>query len=310
MRAALLYGPDDLRIEEVDEPTGEVIVSVRAATTCGTDLKMLHHGHPTLGAYPARFGHETAGIRLDTGERVLVGDSVPCGDCPPCRSGATHLCRAMTWVMGGFAERIAAPEAALHPIPDGLPFAAAAMAEPLAACIHAIGRASRERTAIVLGGGTIGLMLARLLVLDGRDVTVIDHHPERLAQAATLGASTTSSLPPASAPLIFEAVGRPSAWHTALTLAAPGGTVLMVGGCPSGDVPLPAAHIHYDEVNILGSFHHRPAEVDEALLLLSTGAIDHLTFAGPTIGLDTLHTSLTTPPWGAEARKLIVDPTR
>jgi L-iditol 2-dehydrogenase len=310
MRAALLYGPDDLRIEEVDEPTGEVIVSVRAATTCGTDLKMLHHGHPTLGAYPARFGHETAGERVDTGERVLVGDSVPCGSCPCCTAGATHLCRAMTWVMGGFAERIAAPEAALHRIPDGLPFAAATMAEPLAACVHAVGRGTSERTAIVLGGGTIGLMLARLLVLDGRDVTVIDRHPERRAQATSLGASATDALPPASAPLVFEAVGRPTAWHDALHLASPGGTVVMVGGCPSGDVPLPAARIHYDEVNVLGSFHHRPAEVDEALLLLSTGAIDHLTFAGPTISLSALANSLTSPPWGAEARKLVVDPTR
>ncbi|WP_051222046.1 zinc-dependent alcohol dehydrogenase [Conexibacter woesei] len=310
MRAALLYGPDDLRIEDVPEPVGEVVVSVRAATTCGTDLKMLKHGHPTLGAYPARFGHETAGERFDTGERVLVGDSVPCGSCTCCSAGATHLCRAMTWVMGGFAERIAAPAAALHPIPDGLPFAAAAMAEPLAACVHAVGRGGRERVAVVLGGGTIGLMLARLLVLDGRDVTVVDRHPERRAQAESLGASATEALPPASGPLIFEAVGRPGAWHDALQLASPGGRVVMVGGCPSGDVPLPAGRIHYDEVDVVGAFHHRPAEVDEALLLLSTGAVDHLAFAGPAVGLDGLHAALAAPPWGAEARKLVVDPTR
>lgn len=310
MRAALLHGPDDLRIEEVPEPVGEVVVSVRAATTCGTDLKMLKHGHPTLGAYPARFGHETAGERLDNGERVLVGDSVPCGSCPCCLTGSTHLCRAMTWVMGGFAERIAAPAAALHPIPDGLPFAAAAMAEPLAACVHAVGRGGPERVAIVLGGGTIGLMLARLLVLDGRDVTVIDRHAERRAQADALGAAATETLPPACAPLVFEAVGRPAAWQAALALAAPGGRVVMVGGCPSGDVALPAARIHYDEVDVVGAFHHRPAEVDEALLLLSTGAVDHLSFAGPTVGLSDLHTALTAPPWGAEARKLVVDPTR
>jgi L-iditol 2-dehydrogenase len=310
MRAALLYGPDDLRIEDVPEPEGEVVVTVRAATTCGTDLKMLKHGHPTLGAYPARFGHETAGERVDTGDRVLVGDSVPCGSCACCARGATHLCRAMTWVMGGFAERIAAPEAALHPIPDGLPFAAAAMAEPLAACVHAVGRGSREHVVAVLGGGTIGLMLARLLVLDGRDVTVVDRHPERRAQASALGAAAVESLAPGSAPLVFEAVGRPEAWHDALDLAAPGGRVVMVGGCPSGAVPLAGAHIHYDEVDVVGAFHHRPAEVDEALLLLSTGAVDHLAFAGPTVGLDALHDALTAPPWGAEARKLVVDPAR
>ena len=67
MRAAVLHGPDDLRVQEVEEPEGEVIVEVRAASACGTDRKMLRHGHRILGDYPARFGHETAGVRLDTG---------------------------------------------------------------------------------------------------------------------------------------------------------------------------------------------------------------------------------------------------
>jgi L-iditol 2-dehydrogenase len=310
MRAARLHGPGDLRVDDVPEPEGEVIVEVRATTTCGTDLKMLRHGHPTLGAYPAPFGHETAGVVPDTGDRVLVGDSVPCGTCPPCLAGATHLCRAMTWVFGGFAERIAAPAAALHMIPDGLPFAAAAMAEPLAACVHAVGRGTREREVAVLGGGTIGLMLARLLVLDGRDVAVIDRHPERRAQADDLGARGVPALDEGSVPLVFEAVGRPEAWSAALALATPGGRAVMVGGCPAGDVPLPAGRIHYDEVDVVGAFHHRPAEVDEALALLSNGAVDYTAFVGPVVGLDGLLEALLDPPWGGEARKLVVDPQR
>lgn len=157
MRAALLYGREDLRVEVVDEPTGdgkgagegagegdgedEVIVDVEAATTCGTDVKMWRHGHRVLPPYPCRFGHETAGVRADTGGRVLVSDSVACGKCDPCRAGREQICREATWVLGGFAERIAAPPAALHRIPDGLPAAAAAMAEPLAAAVHAVERA-------------------------------------------------------------------------------------------------------------------------------------------------------------------------
>ncbi|MCW3004424.1 MAG: zinc-binding dehydrogenase [Conexibacter sp.] len=308
MRAAVLHGPGDVRVQELAEPAGEVIVEVRAATTCGTDRKMLRHGHPSLGPYPTPFGHETAGVRTDGGDRVLVGDSVPCGACAPCRAGRTNLCRAMTWVFGGFAERIGAPEAALHPIPDGLPFAAAAMAEPLAACVHAVGRGTREREVVVLGGGTIGLMLARLLVLDGRDVAVVDRHPERRAQARELGATGVASWD-TPAPLVFEAVGRPDAWRSAIALAAPAGTVVMVGGCPAGDVPLPAARIHYDEVDVRGAFHHTPAEVDEALALLSNGAVDYGVFAGRVVGLDGLVTALAEPP-EAEARKLIVDPAR
>jgi L-iditol 2-dehydrogenase len=310
MRAARLHGPGDLRIEDVPEPEGEVLVDVRAATTCGTDLKMLRHGHPALGGYPAPFGHETAGVRPDNGDRVLVGDSVPCGTCAPCVAGATHLCRAMTWVFGGFAERIAAPAAALHPIPDGLPYAAAAMAEPLAACVHAVGRGTRERAVAVLGGGTIGLMLARLLVLDGRDVALVDRHPERRAQADDLGARGVDALADGSVPLVFEAVGRPEAWHAALRLATPGGRVVMVGGCPAGDVALPVGRIHYDEVDVVGAFHHRPAEVDEALALLANAAVDYTAFVGPVVGLDALPAALADPPWGAEARKLVVDPTR
>ena len=191
MRAALLHGPGDLRVEEVAAPAGEVVVTVEAATSCATDVKCLLYGHRILGPYPARFGHETVGRRQDTGERVLVGDSVACGACPQCAAGRTQLCRRMTWVLGGFAEEIAAPVRALHAVPDGLDAAGAAIAEPLAAAVHAVARAGRSARAgaraAVLGGGTMGLMLARLLHLQGCDVTLADRHEERRAQAAARG---------------------------------------------------------------------------------------------------------------------------
>jgi L-iditol 2-dehydrogenase len=311
MRAAVLHGPDDLRVEEVNEPAGEVLVRVEAATACGTDVKMLRHGHRVLGAYPSRFGHETAGVRVDTGARVLVGDSVACGACPPCRAGRPQICRAMTWVLGGFAELIAAPAAALHAIPDGLPFAGAAMAEPLAACVHALARAAdiddRAETA-VLGGGTMGLMIARLLVLEGRDVVVCDRHPERRAQAEAFGARAVAELERHD--VVFEAVGRPEAWRAAVEATAPGGSVVLVGGCPAGtDVALPTGPLHYDELDVRGAFHHSRAEVDRALELLADGAVDWRALAGETVGLDDLAAALRRPARG-EARKLVVDPRR
>lgn len=307
MRAAMLHGPDDLRVEEVAEPEGEVLVTVEAATACATDLKALRHGHVILGPYPARFGHETVGVRDDTGERVLVGDSVPCGACASCRAGLTQLCEDMTWVLGGFAERIAAPAAALHAVPDGLGPAGAAMAEPLAAAVHAVARAGEEHAdAAVLGGGTMGLMLARLLVLEGRDVTLCDRHPQRRAQAEALGARTVERL--GRHPLVMEAVGRPEAWRTAIAAARPGGTVVLVGGCPSGcDVTLPTGPLHYAELDVRGSFHHTPAEVDRALALLASGDVDWRALEGETIGLDALAEALVRPSAG-EARKLVVDP--
>ena len=304
----MLHGPGELRVEQVDEPEGEVVVAVEAATTCATDLKMLRHGHRVLGPYPARFGHETVGVREDSGERVLVGDSVACGACAACGAGRAQLCEAMTWVLGGFAERIAAPSAALHAVPAGLDAAGAAMAEPLAAAVHAVARADDGADAAVLGGGTMGLMLARLLVLEGRDVTLCDRHPERRAQARALGARAVERL--GRHELVMEAVGRPEAWRESIGAAAPGATVVLVGGCPSGcDVTLPAAPLHYAELDVRGAFHHTPAEVDRALDLLAGGDVDWRALAGETIGLDDLGAALERPSAG-EARKLVVDPRR
>jgi L-iditol 2-dehydrogenase len=308
MRAAVLHGPDDLRVEEVDDPADEVVVEVRAATACGTDRKMLRHGHRILGGYPARFGHETAGVRADTGERVLVGDSVACGACRPCLAGREAICREPRWVLGGFAERIAAPVAALHAIPDGLDFAGAAMAEPLAACVHAVARGSDAADVAVLGGGTIGLMLARLLVLDGRNVLVCDRHRERRAQAEALGARAAADL--GEHDLVFEAVGQARAWEQAVAAAQPGGTVVLVGGCPSGTtVTLDTGPLHYDEIEVRGAFHHTRAEVDRALELLAAGDVDWRALAGDVVGLDDLADALRAPAAG-EARKLVVDPGR
>jgi L-iditol 2-dehydrogenase len=306
VRAALLHGPRDLRIEEVPIPAGEVVVRIRAATTCGTDIKMWRRGHPALDAYPCAFGHETAGVREDSGDPVLVAPSVACGACGPCRDGRPQICRQPRWVLGGFAEAIAAPAAALHAVPGDLEPAGAAMAEPLAAALHAVGRATTASEVGVLGGGPMGLMLAALLVADGRQVTVADHHAERRAQAEGLGARGVEVL--GRHPLVFEAVGRPASWAAAVEAAEPGGTVILVGGCPPGtDVGLPAQPLHYDELELRGAFHHSPSEVERALGLLAEGHVDWRSLAGPTIGLEDLAGALAQASDGP-ARKYVVDP--
>jgi L-iditol 2-dehydrogenase len=304
LRAAILHGAEDLRVEEVPEPAGEVIVEVRAATTCGTDVKMWRHGHPVLAPYPCAFGHETAGVRADTGERVLVSDSVACGHCEPCRSGRPQLCRQPTWVLGGFAERIAAPAEALHAMPDGLPFAIAAMAEPLAAVIHAVSRATDASDVGIVGGGPMGLMLCALMVRERRTVTLADHHAERREQAERLGAHAVDRL--SRHPLVFEAVGRPETWQAAAGAAAPGGVVVLVGGCPRGSsVELDPGPLHYDELELRGAFHHSRAEVDEALALLTE--LDLSLLLGPTISLAELPSAIAAPT-GGPALKWVVEP--
>jgi L-iditol 2-dehydrogenase len=314
MRAAILHGPGELRVDEIPYPEpaeGEVAVRVEAATTCGTDVKMWRRGHPILPPYPARFGHETAGVREDTGERVLVGDSLACGECRPCRAGRPQICRSPRWILGGFAEAIAAPEAALHRIPDGLEAAGASRAEPLAAALHAIERApARQLTpdAGVLGGGPMGQMLAALLVTGGRTVTLADRHEERRAQAEALGAMTGEAL--ADHDVVFEAVGRPEAWRAAVQACAPGGCVVFVGGCVAGtDARLPTRPLHYDELDLRGAFHHAPEEIDRALALLAEGAVDWRALAAGPIGLAELASVLAGGNEGP-ARKWVVTPRR
>ena len=303
MRAAILHGPEDLRIEEVPEPSGEVVVDIRAATTCGTDVKMWRHGHPVLAPYPCAFGHETAGVRVDTGEPVLVSDSVACGACPPCRSGRPQICRRPTWVLGGFAERIAPPVEALHRIPKGMPFAAAAMAEPLAAAVHAVARGTDAEDVGVLGGGPMGLMLCALLRSEERTVTVADRHAERRDQAVGLGARACERLD--SHALVFEAVGRPETWRAAAAAAEPGGVVVLVGGCPRGSsVELDPGPLHYDELELRGAFHHSRAEVDRALQTLT--ALDLSSLLSETIALEELPVALAHS--GGRAVKWVVDP--
>lgn len=306
MKAAILHGPRDLRVEQVAEPVDEVIVEVQAATTCGTDVKMWRDGHRMLPPYPCPFGHEMAGVRVDTGQRVLVSDSLACGRCVPCRADRPQICRHPRWVLGGFAERIAAPAAAIHPIPDGLPAEAAAMAEPLAAAVHAVRRGCAAVDVGVLGGGPMGLMLCSLLLAQGRSVTVADRHRERREQASALGARAVERL--RSHELVFEAVGRPASWRAAVEAAEPGGIVVLVGGCPPGSaVELDPGPLHYHELELRGAFHHSPAEVKAALDALARGDVDWRALRGQTIALERLADALSAPS-GGPARKWVVDP--
>jgi len=240
---------------------------------------------------------------------VLVGDSLACGECRPCRTQRPQICRSPRWILGGFAEAIAAPAAALHSVPDRLEPAGAAMAEPLAAALHALGRAPARAIAPdagVLGGGPMGQMLAALLIADGRTVTLADHHAERRAQAEALGAMTAPAL--SDHDVVFEAVGRPEAWRAAVQACAPGGAVVFVGGCaPGSDARLPTRPLHYDELDLRGAFHHSPAEVDRALALLADGTVDWRALAAGPIALEELPAALGAGNDGP-ARKWVVTP--
>src|SRR3954463_8140895 len=172
MKAAILHGREDIRIEHVPVPEarpGELIVSVGAALTCGTDLKVFRRGyHARMIVPPALFGHELAGPVVEAGEgvtefapgdRVVALNSAPCGHCYFCERGQENLCDDLLFNNGAYAEFIRIParivaKNTLH-IPDHVPLEHAALTEPLACAVHGFedSRPHPGDTVAVIGGG-------------------------------------------------------------------------------------------------------------------------------------------------------------
>jgi L-iditol 2-dehydrogenase len=325
VRAALLYGPGDLRIEEVEDPVagpGEVVLAIGAAASCGTDVKSVRRGHPSIVRYPSRLGHEFAGVvesvgagvaNVRPGDEVLCGNSAPCGACHQCLRGHESLCEDLLYLLGGFAEKLLVPQrvarTSLHPLPAGVPLALAPLAEPLACAVHALDVVSvgAGDPVAILGGGSLGLMLCGLAASAGGAPIVLDPHPERLETAARFGAVETvlatrgeddvarvrSLTGGRGAELVIEAVGRPEAWELAVAMAAPGGTVSLFGGCARDSTfTVPTARVHYEQVTLLGTYHHAPRYLARALEVLAAAEHPWAALAGPVIGLDQLPDAL------------------
>jgi L-iditol 2-dehydrogenase len=276
VKAALLFAPGDLRVEDVPRPEpgpGDVLVQIEVALTDGTDLKTFKRGHPLLAREsPARFGHEFCGI-VD-GRRVVAANSAPCGACDGCARG--EQCRELVFLAGAYADWILVPERIaavnLHEVPPGIEPEVAAMAEPLACCLRGVERAGVHAGDMVaiLGAGPIGLMLAACVADAGGWPVVVGGRPERQGLVELFGAETGAGT---GADVVIEAVGSEGAWTDAVGLVRPGGTVVMFGGLPRDTrPPVDAYRLHYEELTVRGSFHHTPATVRAALGFLGSGA--------------------------------------
>jgi len=206
MKAAVLYGKEDVRVEEVAPRAlqpGEVRIRIEAALTCGTDLKVFKRGyHAKMIVPPAVFGHELAGVISESqaadwrvGERVVVANSAPCGECFFCQNEQENLCDHLLFLNGAYAESIVVPARIvqknlllLKPETD---FRDAALVEPLACVVQGI-EDTRLRTGqqvLVLGAGPIGLMFVALSKHLGCEVTVAGRRTARLEAARRLGAA-------------------------------------------------------------------------------------------------------------------------
>ena len=306
MHAAVLYGKEDLRLEQLPVPRarpGELIVRVGAALTCGTDLKIFRRGyHARMLRPPVLFGHELAGTVAEvgegaanfrTGDRVVSLNSAPCDRCFWCKRGQQNLCQDLLFNNGAYAEYLRVPariveKNTLH-VPDGLPLEHAALTEPLACVMRGLEESDArpgDQIAII-GAGPIGLLFIHAAALAGLHVIAVVKREEQIKAAKALGAAhvvqtsavddpiaAVRALTPDSrgVDIAVEAVAVPQTWQWAVEMARKGGAVNFFGGPPAGTrVTLDTNLLHYSDLTLKASFHHTPATVRAAFALLTGG---------------------------------------
>jgi L-idonate 5-dehydrogenase len=310
-RAVVLHGPRDLRVEE--QPTdalseGRVRVRVGAGGICGSDLHYFQHGRTAnfVLAEPLILGHEIAGEVIEValpalaggirpGDRVAVNPARFCGQCHFCRTGRANLCDAIFFMgsasrtphmQGGFAETIVVDAVQCVPVPPNVPLSQAALAEPLAVCLHATARAGplQGRPVAIVGAGPIGLLLLLVCRWSGSGpVAVIDIARAPLRHATRLGAHrvvdagdtapSTGLFDVEHPEVVFEASGSPAGLASALAMVRRGGTIVQVGNLPGGPLPIPANLIMSKELDVKGSFRFAD-EFGRAVQLIIDRAIE------------------------------------
>jgi L-iditol 2-dehydrogenase len=311
MKAAVLYGKEDVRVEDIQSPPlkpGEVRIQIEAALTCGTDLKVFRRGyHAKMIVPPAVFGHELSGVvseiqspesTVKIGDRVVVANSAPCGECFHCRNQQENICDDLLFLNGAYAESIVVPariaQKNLLQLNGRTEFKDAALTEPLACVVQGIDDAKVRagQHILVLGAGPIGLMFVALAKRLGCTVTVAGRRAARLEAARKLGADHVIDISDGNNlitkvresskehfDVVIEAVGKPAVWESSVHLVRKGGTVNFFGGCPSGTtVTLDTTLIHYSDLTLLASFHHTPRTIRRALEFIEAGVVQAADF--------------------------------
>jgi L-iditol 2-dehydrogenase len=309
MQAAILYGKEDVRLESVPIPSigpGELLVRVRTALTCGTDVKVFRRGyHAKMIRPPALFGHEMAGDvvavgdgigQFRIGQRIVAANSAPCDRCFFCQHGQQNLCQDLLFNNGAYAEFIRLPARIVqkntYPIPSSIGYKDAALVEPLACAVRGLDESNVHAgdTLAIIGLGPIGLMFVQLAKYAyGAHVIAVARRQEQVDRALRLGADEgllmgnhaslatelKSRTAGRGADVVIEAIGHPEAWELATQLVRRGGTINFFGGCPSGTkVGLDTGLLHYSEITCKASFHHTPAHIRRSLEFLAQGKVN------------------------------------
>ena len=317
---------------------GEIVMRIEAALTCGTDVKVLRRGHPVMIPHvPTVFGHEFAGTvarvgrgvsDFKEGDRVVAANSAPCGACRCCQAGRQNLCEDLLFVNGAYGEYIALPPRLVATnvvrLGPSLPARRAAFAEPLACALLGIerGRVEKGMTVAVIGHGPLGCLLALVAAQRGARVLLVGKPGWRLdrvrglgisecldaGQSASLGALLRDTTGGRGVDVAVDATGLPEVWEQAVAAVGRGGTVVFFGGCaPGTTVALDTRRAHYEELALVGAFHHTPALIRQAVALLESEALVPDGLLTHTMGLADVREALGLMERG-QALKVLIEP--
>jgi L-idonate 5-dehydrogenase len=311
MKAAVLHGPRDIRVESRRDPelrSGMVLLRSRCVGICGSDQHYFEHGccASFVPDRPFVLGHEVAAevaavaddvSKVRVGERVAVNPARNCGRCEYCKSGRINLCGRNIMLGsasttpptdGGLAEFVVVREDQCHPLPENVDDGVGAMIEPFAVALHAVKRAGSVagRRVLVTGAGAIGLMAAiTVRAFGAAPAAISDIVPERRAKAEELGIDMV--LDPSSAgfaerameiseggfDFVFEASGAAPALRSAIELSRPGATIVQIGTLGTAEIPLPVNRLMTKELTLMGSMRYGNV-FDEAIRLVAAGRVD------------------------------------
>ncbi|MBU6246029.1 MAG: alcohol dehydrogenase catalytic domain-containing protein [Actinomycetales bacterium] len=335
MRAFIVTGPGRAEVQDIPEPVaipGEVVIDVDRVGVCGTDVEFytgemqyLHDGH---ASYPMLLGHEWMGRVREVGDgvdpswvgrRVTADTMLGCQQCARCAQGLQHVCAGRTEIgvrggrPGALAERIAVPAWSVHALPDSIDDTVGALIEPGGNALRSLDAAevTTGDRLLVIGPGTIGLLVAMLARARGVDVHLLGSSQRSLAFAASIGFEqgwTDQTLPDVEFDAVIDASNDPGSPARAIDLVMPGKRVVYIGiaGEPSA---IDSRRLVFNDVTAVGILSASPG-LPRAIEQFASGSVDPRPLVAATIGLDSLADVLAgrRPPDAGPGPKVHVDP--